>query len=102
MTLRCSFMTSSYLSTSLRISALRASTVFWARSMARVTILASMGTSSGRALPITRISLAARPTAKLVVDAAALVALAAEHVQPAQGPDPVALVLALQLVLGSQ
>ena len=31
-------MTSSYLSTSLRISALRASTVFWARSMARVTI----------------------------------------------------------------
>ena len=32
----------------MRISALRPSTVFWARSMARETILASMGTSSGR------------------------------------------------------
>ena len=37
----------------MRISALRPSTVFWARSMALVTILASMGTSSGRARPIT-------------------------------------------------
>ena len=53
MTLRCSFITSSYLRTSLRISALRPSTVFWARSMALVTILASMGTSSGRARPMT-------------------------------------------------
>jgi hypothetical protein len=55
MTLRCSFMTSSYLRTSLRISALRPSTVFWARSMALVTILASMGTSSGRARVMTQL-----------------------------------------------
>jgi hypothetical protein len=55
MTLRCSFMTSSYLRTFLRISALRCSTVVWARSMALVTIFASMGTSSGRALPITQL-----------------------------------------------
>jgi len=54
MTLRCSFMTSSYLSTSLRVSELRPSTVFCARSMALVTIFASMGTSSGRARPITQ------------------------------------------------
>ncbi len=47
-------MTSSYLSTFLRISALRASTVVWARSMALETILASMGWSSGRALPMTQ------------------------------------------------
>ncbi len=48
-------MTSSYLRTSLRISALRASTVFCARSMALVTILASIGTSSGSARPITQL-----------------------------------------------
>ncbi len=47
-------MTSSYCSTFLRISALRCSTVFWARSMALLTIFASIGTSSGRALPITQ------------------------------------------------
>ncbi len=54
MTLRCSFITSSYLRTFLRISALRCSTVFWARSMALVTMRASIGTSSGRALPMTQ------------------------------------------------
>ena len=53
MTLRCSFITSSYLRTFLRISALRCSTVFCARSMALVTIRASMGTSSGSAFVIT-------------------------------------------------
>ena len=47
-------MTSSYLRTFLRISALLCSTVFCARSMALVTIFASSGTSSGRALPITQ------------------------------------------------
>ena len=46
-------MTSSYLSTFLRISPLRVSTVFWARSIAFETILASIGTSSGQSLPIT-------------------------------------------------
>jgi len=46
MTLRCSFITSSYLRTFLRISALRCSTVFCARSMALVTMRASIGTSS--------------------------------------------------------
>ena len=54
MTLRCSFITSSYLSTFLRISALRCSTVFWARSMALVTMRASMGTSSSIALVMTQ------------------------------------------------
>ena len=112
-------MTSSYLRTFLRISALRCSTVFWARSMAFVTIFASIGTSSGRALPITqlhgaggeeahqlvveaqveaalaRIALAARTAPELVVDAPALVALGAEHVEPAELADLVALGLAL-------
>ena len=46
-------MTSSYLRTSLRISALRPSTVFWARSIALETILASMGRSSGIARSMT-------------------------------------------------
>ena len=54
MTLRCSFITSSYLRTSLRISKLRSSTVRCARSMALVTIFASSGMSSGNALPITQ------------------------------------------------
>ena len=54
MTFRCSFITSSYLRTSLRISKLRSSTVRWARSMALVTIFASSGWSSGNALPITQ------------------------------------------------
>ncbi len=53
MTLRCSFITSSYLRTFLRISALRISTVFCARSMALVTIFASIASSSGSALFIT-------------------------------------------------
>ena len=54
MTLRCSFITSSYLRTFLRVSALRCSTVFWARSIALVTMPASIGTSEGRALSITQ------------------------------------------------
>ena len=47
-------MTSSYFKTSLRISEFRPSTVFWARSIALVTILASIGISSGRVLPMTQ------------------------------------------------
>ena len=47
MTLRCLSRTSSYLRTSLRISAFLPSTVFCARSIALVTIFASIGTSSG-------------------------------------------------------
>ena len=99
----------------MRDSALRPSTVFWARSMALVTIFASMGMSSGRARPITqfiapvanrrmrssssdrknRLSPGSpwrpeRPT-QLVVDAPALVALAAQHVEAALGPDLLAL-----------
>ena len=46
-------MTSSYLRTFLRISALRVSTVVCARSMALVTIFASIASSSGSALFIT-------------------------------------------------
>src|ERR671910_747254 len=49
-------MTSSYLRTFLRTSALRCSTVVCARSIALVTILASSGTSSGRALPMTQLA----------------------------------------------
>ncbi len=63
-------MTSSYLRTSLRISALRPSTVFWARSIALVTIFASMGTSSGRARPITQlIAPVAKSRMQLVLEA---------------------------------
>ena len=47
-------MTSSYLRTFLRISALRCSTVVWARSTALVTMRDSMGTSSGNAADMTR------------------------------------------------
>ena len=61
MTLRCSFITSSYLRTFLRISALRGSTVFCAFSIDLVTIFASIGTSSGNALLITH---AMAPVAK--------------------------------------
>ncbi len=46
-------MTSSYLRTFLRISALRVSTVVCARSIALVTIFASIASSSGSALFIT-------------------------------------------------
>ena len=118
MTLRCSFMTSSYLRTSLRISALRPSTVFWARSMALETIFASIGTSSGIVRSITHetapvaksrkqvvferqeeatlagVALATRTTAQLVVDSTRVVALGAEHVESTQGADLVALGLA--------
>ena len=55
MTLRCWSITSSYLSASLRISALRASTVFCARSIALATVLDSIGTSSGSVRPITQL-----------------------------------------------
>ncbi len=92
----------------MRDSALRPSTVLWARSIAFVTIFASMGWSSGRARSITqltapvansRISSSSsdrknldspgspwRPErpAQLVVDAAGLVALRAEHVEAAR------------------
>ena len=60
-TLRCWFMTSSYLRTFLRISALRASTVFCAFSTDLVTIFDSSGTSSGNAFCITH---AMAPVAK--------------------------------------
>jgi len=53
MTLRCWSITSSYFNASLRISALRASTVFWARSIAFATVFDSMGTSSGSVRPMT-------------------------------------------------
>ncbi len=110
----------------MRISALRPSTVFWARSMALVTILASMGTSSGRVSAhhplhgaggeqahelvlereeepaLARVALAAGPAPELVVDAARLVALAAEHVETAEGADLVALVAALLLEAAEQ
>ena len=55
MTLRCWSITSSYLRASLRCSALRASTVFWARSMALATVLDSIGTSSGKVRPMTQL-----------------------------------------------
>ena len=54
MILRCSFITSSYLSTSLRISKLRSSTVPCARSTAFETIFDSSGMSSSNDLSITR------------------------------------------------
>ena len=47
-TLRWVFMTSSYFSTFLRCSKFCSSTFFCAVWMARVTILASMGSSSGQ------------------------------------------------------
>jgi len=53
MTLRSRSSTSSYFRVSLRISAFLPSTVFWARSMALETILASMGRSSGIVRSIT-------------------------------------------------
>ena len=56
MTLRCSFITSSYLRTFLRISAFFVSTVVCARSIALVTIFASIASSSGSARPITQLS----------------------------------------------
>ena len=103
----------------MRISKLRSSTVRCARSMAFVTIFASSGTSSGNALPITqfiapgreqphqlvlereveaalaRVALAAGAASQLVVDAAALVALGAEHVEAAELADLVAVGRAL-------
>ncbi len=95
----------------MRISKLRSSTVRWARSIDLVTIFDSSGTSSGNAPSITqfirpgreqphevvferqveaalaRVALTAGATPELVVDAAALVALGAEHVQTAEVPD---------------
>ena len=77
MTLRCSFMTSSYLRTFLRISALRVSTVVWARSMALVTIFASIASSSGSALFMTKRQRAGGEQAhQLVVEAEVEAALA--------------------------
>ena len=102
MTWRWRFMTSSYLSTFLRISKFCASTCDWALLMALVTILASIGTSSGMlnrreegvddvALEqphevvlerqvearLARVALTAGAAAQLVVDAPRLVALGA-------------------------
>ena len=98
-------MTSSYLRASLRISALRASTVFCARSIALATVLDSIGHVLGQGAAhdpahgaggeeaeqlvveaqveaaLARVALAARAAPQLVVDAPALVALAAEHVE---------------------
>ena len=51
---------------------------------------------------LARVALAAGATPQLVVDAAGLVALGAEHVEPAELADLVALGLALLLVLGEQ
>ena len=94
------------------------STCFWARSMARVTIVCSMGTPSlmpMRAMrpemPLAaedphqvvlegqvearraRVALAAGAAAELVVDAAGLVALGADDVQAAEGDDLLVLLL---------
>ncbi len=108
----------------MRDSALRPSTVFWALSIALVTIFASMGTSSGRALPhhpvhgaggeqahqivlqgekepaLPRIALPARPPPQLVVDPAALVALAAQHVETAERADLLTFPLAGRVEFG--
>ncbi|CFE47466.1 Uncharacterised protein [Mycobacterium tuberculosis] len=59
MTLRCWFITSSYLRTFLRTSKFCCSTWVWALLMARVTILASIGTSSGRFSLVNKVSKAA-------------------------------------------
>ena len=112
MTLRWRFMTSSYLSTFLRDLEVLRLDLRLGRSMALVTILASIGTSSGMlnrvrnastTLPLNsrirsssqrqvearlaRVALAAGAPAQLVVDATRLVALGAEDVQPAEAVD---------------
>ena len=118
MTLRCSFITSSYFNVSLRISAFLPSTVFWARSMALETILASIGKSSGIVRSMTHetapvansrsrsscerqveaalagVALTSGTTAQLVVDASRVVALGAEHVESTERAHVVALRLA--------
>ena len=101
-------MTSSYLSTFLRISAFCASIWVCALLICRVTILDSIGTSSGMLKPVhdrldragpepphqvvlqrqveprlARVALPAGAAAQLVVDAARLVPLGAEHVEAA-------------------
>ncbi len=108
MTVRCWLSTSSYLRTFLRISKFCCSTWVCALRMALVTIFASIGTSSGslsrfmidsthRAVEpahqvvaegeveprLARVALTAGPAAQLVVDAAGLVPLGAQHVEPA-------------------
>ncbi len=124
MTRRCSLMTSSYLRTFLRISALRCSTVVWARSMALRDHLGLDGHVVGQRLvhhpvhgpggeqphqlvlegqveaALPGVALTAGAAAELVVDAAALVALGAEHVEATQLLDPLALGGGLGLVLG--
>ena len=121
MTLRCSFITSSYLSTFLRISKLRSSTVPCARSTAlrdhlrleRHVVgerrvhhpLHQPGREQAHQLVFEReveaalagVALTAGAAAQLVVDAARLVPLGAEHVEAAEGADLVALDLALLL-----
>ncbi|PQM46751.1 hypothetical protein C1Y40_03071 [Mycobacterium talmoniae] len=59
MTLRCWFITSSYLRTFFLTSKFCCSTWVWALLMARVTILASIGTSSGRLSRVSNASSAA-------------------------------------------
>src|SRR5664280_2423135 len=101
MTSRCLLSTSSYLSTFLRISKFCCSTWVWADRMARVTILDSIGISSGMLnrrgveqphqvvaegqieLRQPRVALATGATAQLVVDPPGLVPLGAEHVEAA-------------------
>ena len=120
MTSRWRLITSSYFRTFLRDSKLSDSTWPWALAMDLVTILASMGWSSGtrsadqHALDpvgleqphqvvaqgevepgLARVALAAGTTAQLVVDATRLVALGAQHVEPAEVVDLVALGLHL-------
>src|ERR1700761_28022 len=80
MTMRCWFITSSYLRTFLRTSKFCCSTWVCALLIARVTILASIGTSSGRFSRVSSDSSAA--PLKRVVDTARLVPLGAQHVQP--------------------
>src|SRR5665647_1322828 len=106
--------TSSYFRTFLRISKLRASTCVCALWMPRETSLDSSGRTSGKAAVeqppqvvghrqvepgLARVALTPRPAAQLVVDPSGLVALRAEHVQPAQLDHLVVLGGAGRLVL---
>ena len=109
MTMRCVFITSSYLRTFLRMTKFCSSTFFCAFSIWFERIFASIGWSSGilkRSMmfvdPVAgeqahevvlrrrgrsasrRVALAARAAAELVVDAARLVPLGAEHVEAAE------------------
>src|SRR5581483_2852839 len=75
---RCLFMTSSYSTTCLRASKFMPSTFFCAPSIEPATQRCSMGSTCRLS-----ISRPMRSAAELVVDAARLVALGADDVQPA-------------------